>query len=235
MSRFFRIHIALWAILHLIAWLAAPLLCVSAPNDIVLPAPGIDGKLSLEKAMVARKTARSYEGAPLTKAAVAQLLWAANGNLGFDGISAATRKVIPSARGTYPVEVFLVAGENKVKELPAGVYHYNADKHALELLVQGDLRPALAKASSGQKWMEQAPVSVVIGAVFERSAATSASKRGINFAQLEAGYANQNLLLQATALGLNTNTVGALDDAALSAALKLPAGVRPIVVVTVGK
>lgn len=229
------LFLAIVGVIFLFGSFASPVPCLSAEGEIALPTPVFDGKMSLEKALVTRRTARSYKDESLTKAQVTQLLWAANGNLAFEGISAATKKVIPSARKTYPVEVFLVAGANKVQDLPAGVYHYNADKHSLEPLLKGDVRPALAKATTGHAWVKQVPVSVVVGAVFQRSEATSASKRGINFAVLEAGYANQNLLLQATALGFNTNTVGGLNDSEVSAALKLPAEVRPIVIVTVGK
>jgi nitroreductase len=52
---------------------------------------------------------------------------------------------------------------------------------------------------------------------------------------MEAGNANQNLLIQARALGFETNTVGGIKDEELSKALELPSDVRPIVLVTVGK
>jgi nitroreductase len=52
---------------------------------------------------------------------------------------------------------------------------------------------------------------------------------------MEAGNANQNILLQARALGFETNTVGGIRDAELSKALNLTEDVRPIVLVTVGK
>lgn len=204
-------------------------------DDIPLPKPSLDGKVSLEQAMATRATARGYSATPLTLSAVAQILWAGNGNIPADAVSAATKKVIPSARKTYPIELYLVCGDGTVQGLPAGVYHYDAERHALQRIVDGDRRRPMSAACNGQSWMVQAPVSVVVGTIFERAAATSGSKRGINFGVMEAGNANQNILLQAQALGFNTNTVGGLQDAELSAALKLPAEVRPVVVVTVGK
>jgi SagB-type dehydrogenase family enzyme len=204
-------------------------------DETALPKPSQDGKVSVEKALVTRTTARSYSAAPLTLAQVGQILWAGNGNIPIDAVSAATKKVIPSARKTYPIELYLVCGEGTVEKLPAGVYHYHADHHALQRIVEGDQRKPMSSACKGQSWIAKAPVSVLVGAVYKRAEATSGPERGINFGVMEAGNANQNILLQATALGFETNTVGGIRDADLSKALKLPEDVRPIVLITVGK
>ena len=204
-------------------------------DETALPRPSLDGSVSVEKALATRTTARSYSSAPLTLAQVAQVLWAGNGNIPTDAVSAATKKVIPSTRKTYPIELYLVCGEGTVEKLPAGVYHYDADRHALKRLVDGDQRKPMSAACKGQSWIAQAPVSVIVGAVFKRAEATSGPERGINFGVMEVGNANQNILLQARALGFETNTVGGIRDAELSKALKLPEDVRPIVLVTVGK
>jgi SagB-type dehydrogenase family enzyme len=204
-------------------------------DETALPRPTLDGSVSVEKALATRTSARSYTAAPLTLAQVAQVLWAGNGNIPTDAVSAATKKVIPSARKTFPIELYLVCGEGTVEKLPAGVYHYDADHHALQRIVEGDLRKPMSSACKGQSWIAQAPVSVIVGAVFKRAEATSGPERGINFGVMEAGNSNQNILLQARALGFETNTVGGIRDAELSKALKLPEDVRPIVLVTVGK
>lgn len=122
-----------------------------------------------------------------------------------------------------------------MKQLPAGVYHYDADNHALQKIAEGDQRKPMSAACKGQSWIDRAPVSVVVGTVFKRAEATSGPERGINFGVMEAGNADQNILLQARALGLETNTVGGIRDKELSKALKLPEDVRPVVLVTVGK
>jgi SagB-type dehydrogenase family enzyme len=204
-------------------------------DEIPLPPPALDGTVSLEKALATRMTARSYSPAPLTLAQVSQLLWAGNGNIPPDATTSATKKVIPSARKTYPIELYLVCGKGTVQHLPAGVYHYDAERHALRTIMGGDQRKPMSSACNGQSWIARAPVSVVIGSVLKRAEATSGPGRGINFGVMEAGNADQNILLQARALGLETNTVGGLRDAALSSALKLPSDVTPIVLVTVGR
>ena len=204
-------------------------------DETALPRPSLDGSVSLEKALATRATARSYSSAPLTLAQVAQVLWAGNGNIPTDAVSAATKKVIPSTRKTYPIELYLVCGEGTVEKLPAGVYHYDADRHALQRIADGDQRKPMSAACKGQSWIAPAPVSVIVGSVLKRAEATSGPERGINFGVMEVGNANQNILLQALALGFETNTVGGIRDAELSEALKLPEDVRPIVLVTVGK
>lgn len=204
-------------------------------EETALPRPSLDGSVSVEKALATRTTARSYTAAPLTLAQVAQVLWAGNGNIPADAVSAATKKVIPSARKTFPIELYLVCGEGTVEKLPAGVYHYDADHHALQRILDGDQRKPMSAACKGQSWIAQAPVSVIVGEVFKRAEATSGPERGINFGVMEAGNANQNILLQARGLGFETNTVGGIRDAELSEALNLPEDVRPIVLVTVGK
>jgi SagB-type dehydrogenase family enzyme len=209
--------------------------CSDHTEGIALPRPSLDGSVSVEKALATRTTARSYSPASLSLAQVAQILWAGNGNIPTDAVSAATKKVIPSARKTFPIEPYLVCGEGTVEKLPAGVYHYDADRHALKRIIEGDLRKPMSAACKGQSWIAQAPISVIVGAVFKRAEATSGPERGINFGVMEAGNANQNILLQARALGFETNTVGGIRDAELSKALKLPEDVRPIVLVTVGK
>ncbi len=52
---------------------------------------------------------------------------------------------------------------------------------------------------------------------------------------MEAGHASQNVLLQATALGLAAAPIGAFDDGAVRAALELDAGATPYYVIPVGK
>ena len=58
--------------------------------------------------------------------------------------------------------------------------------------------------------------------VFERTE-TKYGERAVRYVHIEAGHVPQNLLLQATALGLGAVPVGSFDDVAVSEILGLPA------------
>ncbi len=214
--------------------LLATLPSTGAESDIKLPNPVFVGKLSFEAAVVRKQSVRDLSRAPLTMAQVSQILWAANGNLPADAITGATTKVIASAGGLYPLEVFLVCGQNTVGELPAGVYQYNSQGNSLRAITTGDNRNLVAHAAHRQLFLGQAPALVVIGAVFQRTTAKYGN-RGMQYVFMDAGAANQNVLLQAESLGLHVATVGAFVDAQVVGALKLPAGVTPLMIVAVGK
>ncbi|MGO9205007.1 MAG: nitroreductase family protein [Candidatus Limnocylindrales bacterium] len=52
---------------------------------------------------------------------------------------------------------------------------------------------------------------------------------------MEAGHVAQNILLAATAMGVSSVPIGALDDAAVRDVLELPATHAPLYIVAVGR
>lgn len=58
--------------------------------------------------------------------------------------------------------------------------------------------------------------------------------RAERYATLEAGHAAQNVLLEATALGLGAVPIGALDEGAVRRAIGAPADELPLYVLAVG-
>jgi SagB-type dehydrogenase family enzyme len=213
---------------------AVPSLSWSAADAVKLPKPNSTGKLSVEQAMLQKKSVREFSGKPLTLAEVSQMLWAANGNLPLDAVSSATTKVIPSAGGLYALEVFVVCGKDGVSGLTEGIYRYSPSDNTLQPRSEGDSRAVLASACLSQMWMARAPAIAIIGAVFGRMTAKYGDQ-GIRYVFMEAGNANQNLYLQAESLGLKMATVGAFDPGQVAGAAKLPSGVTPLLVMPVGK
>lgn len=205
-----------------------------AQNEIKLPKPKITGKVSLETAILKKKSVRNFSNTPLNMEEVSQLLWAANGNLPADAISGATSKVIPSAGGLYPLEVFLVSGNETVTGLPAGVFHYKPDSNSLISINPGDNRSVLARSALGQMWMVSAPAVIVIGANFNRTT-VKYGNRGLQYVFMESGASTQNIYLQAEALGLKVGSVGAFQDSYVTGALKLPNDINPLMLIPVGK
>ncbi|HSW35968.1 MAG TPA: hypothetical protein VLH18_05115 [Candidatus Limnocylindrales bacterium] len=64
--------------------------------------------------------------------------------------------------------------------LEAGTYRYVYQKHSLEPLQAGERRVDLAQAALGQQMVAQAPLSIVVAAIFER-AARRYGKRGVSY------------------------------------------------------
>ncbi len=205
-----------------------------AQNEIKLPNPKITGKVSLETAMLRKKSVRGFSSSALTMEEVSQLLWAANGNLPMDAVSGATSKVIPSAGGLYALEIFAVTGAETVSGLPAAVYRYKPESNSLITVNPGDNRSLLARAALNQMWMASAPVVIVIGADFNRMT-VKYGNRGLQYVFIESGASTQNIYLQSEALGLKVGSVGAFQDSYVTGALKLPTDISPLMLIPVGK
>lgn len=197
------------------------------PGAHELPEVRREGPVSVERALASRRSRRSYAEAPLSLAEVAQLLWAAQGVTGPDGLRSA-----PSAGALHPLEIHLVAGD--VSDLGPGVYRYEPERHRLRLQVAGDLREALAEKALEQAWVAEAPALLVIAAAVHRTARKYGS-RAERYALIEAGHAAQNVYLQAEALGLATVIVGAFEDEPLGRLLRLPSGEQPVALMPVGR
>ncbi len=204
-----------------------------AQGEVKLPKPSFKGNVSVEEALLGVRSIRNFGSKPLTLGQVSQILWAANGNLPPDAVSGATTKVTPSAGGIYPLEVFLVSGQDSVSGLPAGIYRYRPQTNALATLTSGDQRAAVAQSAVGQMWLARAPAIVIIAAEFARMR-PKYGDRGVQYVFIEAGNADQNVCLQAAALGLRVGTVGAFNDPQLTQAMKLPKGIDPILIIAVG-
>jgi SagB-type dehydrogenase family enzyme len=74
----------------------------------------------------------------------------------------------------------------------------------------------------------------VITTIYGRLAEKYGEQRSIRYAYLEAGHAAQNLLLQATALGLAGVPIGAFRDEEVQSALSLPSEQTPVYLIPVG-
>lgn len=195
---------------------------------ISLPEPVLKGEMSLEEAIVRRRSRRDFSDSPLTLGEVSQILWAAQGITDPGGLRAA-----PSAGALYPLEVYLVTGKQGVEGLEEGVYHYLPHSHSLQLTLRGDVRQTLARLSAEQMFIAEAPLSLLIAAEYERTT-QKYGDRGVRYVHMEVGHVGQNVYLQAEALGLGTVTVGAFQDEEISKALNLPSSYRPLYLMPIG-
>lgn len=186
-----------------------------------LPSPARQGKLSLEEALSRRRSIRDFADQRLDEATIGQLLWAAQGITHRDG-----RRTAPSAGALYPLEFYAATAD--------GLFHYEPGTHGLTRRAPGDVRAAIARAALGQESVREAPLLIVVTAVHERTSGKYGG-RAERYVHMEAGHAAQNVLLQATALGLGAVPVGAFDDDALARALALGDRERPLYLIPVGR
>ncbi len=190
-------------------------------KEIVLPPPVTTGGMSLAEAISKRRSVRHFTSEPLTIEQISQLAWAAQGITD----PATGHRAAPSAGATYPLELYLLTKD--------GVFHYLPQGHKLVRLSDRDRRDDLSKAALGQSSVSQAPLDIVIAAVFSRTEAKY-KDRARQYVYLEAGHAAENIVLQGVALGLGSVTVGAFRDQAVSEVLELPSDQTPLSVIPVG-
>jgi len=219
-----------WTGLFLPFFLAISLLEVSMGHaSISLLKPSFDGKVSVEKAIKERRTIRDFKERILSLAHLSQLLWAAQGIT--DSVTG--KRAAPSGGALYPLDIYVLIGENGVEKMEAGVYHYLPTEHSLSFISKGDRRKEIASASLGQMWMAKAPVIFVITAEYRRITGKY-GERGIRYALIEVGHVGQNLFLQAEALGLGAGIVGAFNDLEVSKVAGLPPKDEPLLIMPVG-
>ena len=197
-------------------------------NIIELPEPRLESSISVEQALLNRRSVRSYKKQPLTIAEVGQLLWAAQ------GITEKSRgfRTAPSAGATFPFEVYLVAGD--VTGLPAGIYQYDYQHHRLMLRREGDFRAKLSESALGQTSITNGAISIVLASIYERTTQRYGD-RGIRYVYIEAGHIAQNVFLQAIALGLGSFPIGAFNDNNVQKMLRIPQNEIPLYILPVGR
>jgi SagB-type dehydrogenase family enzyme len=182
----------------------APRVALS-PND--LPA------ITLQRALIRRRSSVAGRGLPLSLASLSALLGAAGG---LTRPGEHPLRAVPSAGALYPLEVYLVALD--VLGLGPGLYHFDPFGPALEYLDPTVGLRSVQEMQGDPRIAERCASALVITAVMFRTR-FKYGLRGYRFALLEAGHLAQNLLLGATALDLAALPVGGFVDDEVNAAL----------------
>jgi len=197
--------------------------------SISLPKPSSDGKVSVEKAIKGRRTVRDFRQKSLSLNDLSQLVWSGQGITD----SSENKRAAASAGALYPLDFYILIGENGVEKMEGGVYRYLPKEHSLLPIAKGDRRREIAVASLSQMWMARAPVLFIITAEYRRITGKY-DERGIRYVLIEVGHVGQNLFLQAEALGLGAGIVGAFHDSEVSNIAGLPSKHEPLLVMPVG-
>jgi SagB-type dehydrogenase family enzyme len=201
--------------------LALPGGAETAADEWTALPPVAIGAAALDDVLHRRRSTRALAARELSREQVGQLCWAAQG---ITEPSAGLRTA-PSAGALYPLVLYVV--------VRSGVYRYEPRGHRLKRVDATDRRAALAQAALGQDAVREAPLDLVLTAAVRRTRAKYGD-RAERYAAIEAGHAAQNVLLEATALGLGAVPIGAIDDDAARRAVGAGAAETPLYVLAIG-
>jgi SagB-type dehydrogenase family enzyme len=189
---------------------------------IILPPAKLSGGRSLNESIARRRSERSFLDDDLPLDQIGQVLWAVQGREPESGL-----RTVPSAGATYPLEIYTVQ--------QSGVYHYDPRRHLLDMKRPGDLRKDLYQAALEQEFILEAPLIIVIAAVYERTSRRYGAARTPRYVHMEVGHAAQNVLLQCAALGLGSVPVGAFHDEVVRSSLGFPPDHEPLYLLPIGR
>ena len=182
--------------------------------------------MTLERALVTRRSAATLGVAPPDEATLGRILALAH------GITADhARGPTPSAGGLQALELY--AANWTDGWLPRGWYHYDRNAHALARIVDGATRDAVAAIIPALVPLGGGALAWIVAGDHERVRARYTS-RADRFLLLEAGHLMQNLCLASTANELCTVPLGGFYERAIARTLQLPRTDRVLVVGTLG-
>ena len=129
------------------------------------------------------------------------------------------RRTSPSGGARQELDAYLAAPN--VTGIPAGLLHYNAREHSLELLREGFTHTEAGALCAHQEGIDQAAIIVFVVAAWERMRVKYRHPRAYRVSHLNTGHLGQTFALAATALGLGAFQTAAFDDTAVEGRLGL--------------
>jgi SagB-type dehydrogenase family enzyme len=116
----------------------------------------------------------------------------------------------PSGGSRYPIEVYPVFFVPSEK-VPAGVYHYNVKRHALDALWERTFTKEDISALFTYSWAQNASFALILTGVFRRNQ-MKYGERGYRQILIEAGAIVQNIYLTATDLGIKCCAIDGVHE-----------------------
>lgn len=189
-------------------------------DTIKLPDINTTSPVSVEEALMGRRSARTFGDTPLSITEFGQILWAAQGVTDKESGG----RTAPSAKSLYPINLYVVV--RNVRGVESGFYHYLPAEHAIRPLIQRDYEipeDAPLKGEAQQDSVKNAPTVLVYGAIYPKAQSEFPGEAGIKMTNQESGHVAQNVYLQAGAIGLGTVVVGGFNPTDVKKELELPA------------
>jgi SagB-type dehydrogenase family enzyme len=182
-------------------------LIMQAQNINLLPPVKTGGKPFFE-VVNERRSERTFVKREMPLQTLSNLLWVAN------GFNRSDKRTVPTGSNKQEMELYVVCD--------AGIYFYNAKRHLLEFIANGDFKDALGQPNVSN----DAAVSIVMVADLDKSS--------IESARISSGYISQNIYLFAASEELGTVARGSFKRDELSKALQLKNNQSVILVQPVG-
>ena len=166
-------------------------------QPIVLPQPEKDGGKSVLASLLERKTTRTISSKELPAQVLSNLLWAAFGVNRDTAGSGKKGRTAPSASNSQEIDLYVA--------LPRGVYIYEAIRHRLLPVAEGDFRER-----SGRRSAATAPLNIFYIVDFSRyDLGPTQPDRAIgdpevqkSYYYTDTGFIAQNIYLCAASFGL---------------------------------
>ncbi len=181
---------------------------VSEFKNIKLLPPDVQNKATLMGAFENRQSFRDFSDKNISLEDLSNLLWVAYGVNRPDG-----KRTVPSAMAAYSIEVYAV--------LPNGIYFYDAMKHELQPVAEGDYR----QITGGQDFVYTAPLNILYITNlnnFGERANTVPERFLLDLAIADAGHSSQNVYLYCAAFDMKTVIRGGgMNESELLKVLKL--------------
>lgn len=177
-----------------------------AQDNIQLPKPSMDNKVTLMQALQNRHSTREYADKQIPDDVLSTVLWAACGiNRPGEG-----KITAPSAINVQDIQVYVVRQD--------GAYLYQPKSNSLEKVSSKDLRAAVA---GRQSFAASAPVSLVLVSNHNKFPQQMPREAKTRMGVVDAGYISENICLACSALELNTVPRMTMDTEALKKDLGL--------------
>ena len=177
-----------------------------AQDNILLPKPSMDNKVTLMQALENRHSTREYADKQIPDDVLSTVLWAACGiNRPGEG-----KITAPSAINAQDIQVYVVRQD--------GAYLYQPKDNSLEKVSSKDLRAAVA---GRQSFAADAPVSLVLVSNHNKFPQQMPREAKTRMGVVDAGYISENICLACSALELNTIPRMTMDTEALKKELGL--------------
>jgi len=209
--------VALLAILLIIhtpqrkRWLDGEVIELPKPPKISMP---------VEEVIQRRRSIREYKH-PIDLVRFSQLLSHSFSRAG-DGYGSLSEAL-------NEIDVYVAVGEGRVEGVPAGIYLYLRDEHALKMLHVGDYLTELASAAVDQPWVREACFNIVL---FSDLEGVVPQEGVVELPHFCAGILGEKVYLAAIGLGLGCVVIGAFYEDRVKAIFNIAK--TPLYIIPVG-